>query len=404
MRKIFPFLVQFAAVLLFAGIAAAQYQPIPNFSGVAAGVSFRNAINQRFGGQVPISPEILTTTFGTLPAAQTGDILWCKDCTPGGTCAGNGPGSWAFAGNGIWTCLYPSSPTGDVTGSWGATTVTGLHFGAVGIPLGTAPIAGQLLGYNGSSIVGVTAAGSGTATSVGLALPPEFNVSNSPVTTSGTLTGAWNNQSPNLLLAGPTTGSAAAPTFRALVPADLSGAAVTSVGLSLPSSIFSVSGSPVTTTGTLAGSLATQPANYVLAGPTTGSAAAPTFRALVAADIPASGGSNMFFGTSLGNIQLTDGYAPLLAMKMTRAITIDNAYVGWPGVSCTTYPVIALEDVTTSVTYGSVTLTNANHSPSALTLIGTMPASGDVLEWVLSNAGFVSCSGSASANVSAMYH
>ena len=340
MRKIFPFLVQFAAVLLFTGIAAAQYQPIPNFSGVAAGASFRNAINQRFGGQVPISPEILTTTFGTLPAAQTGDILWCKDCTPGGTCAGNGPGSWAFAGNGIWTCLYPSSPTGDVTGSWGATTVTGLHFGAVGIPLGTAPIAGQLLGYNGSSIVGVTAAGSGTATSVGLALPPEFNVSNSPVTTSGTLTGAWNNQSPNLLLAGPTTGSAAAPTFRALV----------------------------------------------------------------AADIPASGGSNMFFGTSLGNIQLTDGYAPLLAMKMTRAITIDNAYVGWPGVSCTTYPVIALEDVTTSVTYGSVTLTNANHSPSALTLIGTMPASGDVLEWVLSNAGFVSCSGSASANVSAMYH
>lgn len=60
---------------------------------------------------------------------------------------------------------------------------------------------------------------------------------------------------------------------------------VTSVALSLPN-IFTVSGSPVTTSGTLTGTLASQTANYVFAGPTTGSAAAPTFRALVAADIP----------------------------------------------------------------------------------------------------------------------
>ena len=60
---------------------------------------------------------------------------------------------------------------------------------------------------------------------------------------------------------------------------------VTSVGLSLPG-IFSVSGSPVTTSGTLTATLANQTANTVFAGPTTGSAAVPTFRALVAADIP----------------------------------------------------------------------------------------------------------------------
>lgn len=60
---------------------------------------------------------------------------------------------------------------------------------------------------------------------------------------------------------------------------------VTSVALSLPN-IFTVSGSPVTTSGTLAATLATEAANIVFAGPTTGSAAAPTFRALVAADIP----------------------------------------------------------------------------------------------------------------------
>lgn len=50
--------------------------------------------------------------------------------------------------------------------------------------------------------------------------------------------------------------------------------------------IYSVSGSPVTSSGTLAITLATQSANTVFAGPTTGSAAEPSFRSLVAADIP----------------------------------------------------------------------------------------------------------------------
>lgn len=61
---------------------------------------------------------------------------------------------------------------------------------------------------------------------------------------------------------------------------------VTSVGLALPS-IFTISGSPITASGTLTGALATQSANLIFAGPGTGVAATPTFRALVAADIPA---------------------------------------------------------------------------------------------------------------------
>lgn len=59
---------------------------------------------------------------------------------------------------------------------------------------------------------------------------------------------------------------------------------VTSVGLTVPS-FLSVSGSPVTTAGTLAVSLATQTANTVFAGPASGAAAAPTFRSLVSADL-----------------------------------------------------------------------------------------------------------------------
>lgn len=60
---------------------------------------------------------------------------------------------------------------------------------------------------------------------------------------------------------------------------------VTSVGLSAPG-IFSVSGSPVTSTGTLAFSLVTETANTVFSGPTSGGGAVPTFRTLVAADVP----------------------------------------------------------------------------------------------------------------------
>lgn len=60
---------------------------------------------------------------------------------------------------------------------------------------------------------------------------------------------------------------------------------VTSVALTMPG-IFSVAGSPITTAGTFDVTLATQTANTIFAGPTTGSAAAPTFRAMVAADIP----------------------------------------------------------------------------------------------------------------------
>lgn len=60
---------------------------------------------------------------------------------------------------------------------------------------------------------------------------------------------------------------------------------VTSVGLSLPN-IFTVSSSPVTATGTLTGALATQLANKVFKGPDSGSAATPTFSSLVAADLP----------------------------------------------------------------------------------------------------------------------
>lgn len=62
---------------------------------------------------------------------------------------------------------------------------------------------------------------------------------------------------------------------------------VTSVAVTAaPSSVFDVSGSPITGAGTIAISMDSQAANTSLAGPTSGGSATPAFRAMVAADVP----------------------------------------------------------------------------------------------------------------------
>lgn len=63
---------------------------------------------------------------------------------------------------------------------------------------------------------------------------------------------------------------------------------VTSIGLSMPS-IFTVSGSPVTGSGTLAAALNAQVQKTFLAGPTSGANAVPTFRVFLLSDIGQSG-------------------------------------------------------------------------------------------------------------------
>lgn len=222
--------------------------------------------------------------------------------------------------------------------------------------------------------------GTGTVTSVGLSMPGQFTVTNSPVTTSGTLTAAWNNQTAAYVLAGPATGVAAAPTFRALVATDVptlnqnttgtaanvtgvvaianggtgsttAATALTALGAypatnpngytSNTGTVTSVSGTgtvsglslsgTVTTTGnlTLGGTLAVTPSNFasqtantVLAAPN-GSAGTPTFRALVAADIPA-----LSYVSSIGvtaPITSTGGVTPTIGI--TQAGTSSNGYL-----------------------------------------------------------------------------
>jgi hypothetical protein len=138
-------------------------------------------------------------------------------------------------------------------------------------------------------------------------------------------------------------------------PFGTGGGGVTSVGLALPA-IFTVTGSPVTASGTLTGTLATQTANYVWAGPTTGAAAAPTFRALVAADLPSSVITGS--GTS-GELVYWNGTETVTGSSTLR-------YTTGAGVTCNQPNTTATE--TWGANAGNTTMTGANN-----TLLGNGP-------------------------------
>lgn len=74
---------------------------------------------------------------------------------------------------------------------------------------------------NWSEIENVPPVGTGSVTSVGLEAPSIFTVSGSPVTTSGNLRFYLNNQSANTVFAGPPSGAPAVPTFRLLTINDI---------------------------------------------------------------------------------------------------------------------------------------------------------------------------------------
>jgi len=93
-----------------------------------------------------------------------------------------------------------------------------------------AATSGYVLTANGAGGSAFTSSGSGSVTSVALTVPSIFNVSGSPITTSGTFAVTLANESANLVFAGPTIGSATTPTFRSLVGADLPNPSATTLG------------------------------------------------------------------------------------------------------------------------------------------------------------------------------
>ena len=115
---------------------------------------------------------------------------------------------------------------------------------------------------------------------------------------------------------------------------------VTSVGLSDGSTvpIYTISGSPVTTVGTLTFSLATQSANLVFAGPTTGAAAQPGFRSLVLADFP-SIANNTVLGNKSGSSAVPSALSLGTVTESTSSVLTltgwSNATVGSPTIQVT---------------------------------------------------------------------
>ncbi len=158
--------------------------------------------------------------------------------------------------------------------------------------------------------------GNGVSTaSVGLSLPVDLSASSPTIPTSGTLTITRNSQSAHTFLAGPASGAPAPPVYRSLLTADLpAGYAYSNLSgaPTIPSTAAQVGaladpGSGTTilkrvSSNTVAAATAAdvvgllgysplnpasaQNQNSVYAGPASGGSGAPSFRQLVAGDIP----------------------------------------------------------------------------------------------------------------------
>lgn len=100
---------------------------------------------------------------------------------------------------------------------------------------------------------------------------------------------------------------------------------LSSVGLADASisPIYTITGSPLTANGTLDFTLIAQAKNLVFAGPATGANAQPTFRALVAADIP-----TLAYVTSLGSSSLSIGGTAAVPTVNLSSTQITNIGLG----------------------------------------------------------------------------
>jgi len=155
---------------------------------------------------------------------------------------------------------------------------------------------------------------------------------------------------------------------------------VTSVGISAPTSVFTIGGSPVTSSGTLALSFKSQTANQVFAAPS-GAAGVPTFRTLVPGDIPNLPASIITSGV-FPNARLGTG-TPAAGTYVDGGT---GAWTALPGGTVTSVSATAPLHVTTPTTTPALTIDQAN---------GTTPG-------YLSSADWLSFNGKASlADISA---
>ena len=114
-----------ASLCMLAAVARGQYQAIPNYTGIGAGASFRDDINNHLAGVTPIAPRLVGLPFAQLPTEQDGQLYWCQDCQQSLPCSAGGTGAMALGAHGQWACEAGSgsgSPVGaagnDLSGSY----------------------------------------------------------------------------------------------------------------------------------------------------------------------------------------------------------------------------------------------------------------------------------------------
>jgi hypothetical protein len=263
---------------------------------------------------------------------------------------------------------------------------------------------GQVLTSNGSSAPTWATPATGSVTSVALAdgsTTPIYAITGSPVTGAGTLTFTLDAQSANTVFAGPTSGSAAQPTFRDLVIADLTFAGAANgvatldgsgkVPLSqLPSTLMEFQGNwnPNTNTPTLVDGTGTTGFTYWVSATDTGTVAGLTDPSMVnfqVGDLVIYNGTKWVLTTPAAGVSFVNGSQGAVVMTMASANGFAGTYSGTALTVSTTLtaPVVAangtaLIAATTTGTGSTVVLST---SPTLVT-----PALGTPSALVLTNA------------------
>lgn len=153
------------------------------------------------------------------------------------------------------------------------------------------------------------------------------------------------------------------------------GGTVTSVDLAVPGLLYTVSGGPVTGSGTLTFALKTQAKNTFLCGPASGADAAPTMRTLTAADLPAQP-----FDVTAFYPGVPAASAKVTRVPLARAVSFPANFSGSVGIAAVAATSSTAFDVQKNgVSVGTITFA-AGASTATFTTSGAVTfAAGDYL-------------------------
>jgi|GEM_PF-2352411 len=323
----------------------------PSTGSTAAAPTFRSLV----AADVPSLP--FTQITGTVPVAQGGTGLTAV-----------GANGTVLASNGTSLSYVTPSVTlaGDVTGASGSNTIAN-----------SAVTYAKIQNVSASKLLGRYAATAGVAQEISLDNTLKFTAGGNLYADSSL--SVWNAgkiQGIRVIAPTPTTGQVLKYDGTNWVPAADNNTGLTSVGLTLPS-LFSVTGSPLTANGTIAATLASQTANTIFAAPN-GSNGAPTFRTLVAGDIP-----SLPFSQITGTVPVSQGGTGLTTVGTSgQVLTSNGTSLTWatPGASATGLTSVGLSmpsifTVTNSPLTANGTLTTSFNTQTANTVFAG-PSSG----------------------------